>query len=68
MILTTELVNDLITNEATERGLPVPNTDIQALIDSAYASTAYPHDLYDGDMEYLDALSSSLFTLIDRLF
>ncbi len=68
MILTTELVADLITNEATERGLPVPKTDIEALINSVYASTAYPHDLYDGDMEYLDSLSSSLFSSIDRLF
>lgn len=68
MIITTELVNDLITNEAKERGLPVPKTDIEALIADVYASTAYPHDLYDADMEYLDALSSSLFSSIDRLF
>jgi hypothetical protein len=68
MIITTELVNDLITNEATERGLPVPKTDIEALIAEVFASTAYPTDLYDADMEYLDSLSSSLFSSIDRLF
>lgn len=68
MLLTTELVAELITNEATERGLPVPKTDIEALINDVYATTAYSHDLYDADMEYLDALSSSLFSSIDRLF
>jgi hypothetical protein len=65
MILTTELVNDLIKNEATERGLPVPKTDIEALIASAY-ETAYSTDL--DDLDYLDSLSSSLFSSIDRLF
>jgi hypothetical protein len=65
MILTTELVNELITNEATERGLPVPKTDIEALINSVY-ETAYSTDL--DDLDYLDSLSSSLFSSIDRLF
>jgi hypothetical protein len=68
MLLTPELVNELITNEATERGLPVPKTDIAKLIDGVFASTAYPTDLYDADLTYLDSLSSSLFSAIDRLF
>jgi hypothetical protein len=69
MILTPELVNELITNEATERGLPVPNNiDIEALIKSAY-ETPYPTDLtYDHDLDFLDSLSSNLFSLISRLF
>jgi hypothetical protein len=69
MILTTELVAELIANEATERGLPVPkNIDIKALINSAY-ETPYPTDItYDADLDYLDAVSSSLFSSIDRLF
>jgi hypothetical protein len=69
MILTPELVNELITNEATERGLPVPNNiDIEALIKSAY-ETSYPTDLtYDHDLDFLDSLSSNLFSLISRLF
>lgn len=68
MILTTELVAELITNEANERGVAVPTCNIEELINSAYASTAYPHDLYDADLEYLDSLSSSIFSSIDRLF
>jgi hypothetical protein len=69
MILTPELVNDLIKNEATERGVPVPkNIDIEALIKSVY-ETPFPTDItYDADMDYLDAVSSSLFSSIDRLF
>lgn len=68
MILTTELVAELITNEATERGVSVPPCDIEALIASVY-ETPYPTDLtYDADMDYLDSLSSSLFSSIDRLF
>lgn len=68
MILTNELVAELVANEATERNLPIPSFDPAELIASAYA-TPYPTDItYDADLDYLDSVSSSLFSSIDRLF